>query len=373
MISVTKNSELISLTQLTPSNCIEKMGSKSLQNVLKNHVGTIGLTLAAIQLFQQGSLPDPLVGENACHIRAAQYAALAGDGKIMRELEEVALKLEDVFARCSKLKLGGKGEASLIEVLQKNDLDLQIPSIICPIVLGHILTISKQTDLSIKKDAGSDLPKVSLLEGNDPKKLEGFTQKSAKQLIKNARQSLAEASIQYLCNEADLLQMRGPEHVLTDSLGLQTAPLLQAMQILLASMKVHRTTIVLKNRIIDAEAKEKGQVTLLFAPDGRERCYQVVKVPQEEGLPAFVIKAVSISSRSRSPEELEAELIDVGIETIILANAAAHPQYGGKSKNQQPPPSVELTALKELAIKRGLCEQNQDLCRIYHVYGSFLK
>lgn len=370
MNSVTNSSDLMSLTKLTPSNCTEKMSNKKLQNVLKNHLSTMRISLAAIKLFQQGIMPHPLVGENACQIRAAIYTALAGSEQSMRDLAVVEHKLEDLIARISMLNLVGKQEVSLIEVLQENDLDLQVPSIVCPIVLGHILTVSKQSDLSIKKAAGSDLPDVSIIEANDPKKLEGFSPSLAKVLIKNARQSLSELSIQYLRDEAARVGMEGPQDVITDSIKLQTAPLLPGMQILLASMKMHRTAIVLNNRIIDAEGVEKGQVNLLFTPDGRS--YQVVKAPQQEELerPAVIIEAVSISNTPRAAEELEAELIEVGIEPIILANCAAHPQFGGMSKNIEPPPSDERSALKVIAVKRGLCQQNPNLCRILHIFAG---
>lgn len=375
MITTTNSRESISLNELIPakSNYGQKIDKKSLQTVIRTHIGVIGLTIAAIKSFQQGDIPDPLVGENACQIRAAYYSAQAADASVMSALSEICPKLEGLIERISKVKLPvGKEVASMDEIIQENDLDVKVPPAVAPIVFGHILTISKESDLSIRKESEASLPKLALKEGNDPKKLKGLSTGAARELIKHARRSLSEWSVQYLQDEAERYCMKGPEGILTDSMGLKSAPASPGMEILLTSMKVHRTAIVLKNRIIDSDGNVRGQVTLLCKPDGKNRSYQVVKVPKEEDLncPGMIIEAVTISSKQRTEEELAAEIIEVGIEPIIYANFAAHPQYGGGCKTVEPPKCEERERWLQVAREKGLCAENPDLCRMYHIYAA---
>lgn len=358
--------DLMSLTKLTPSNCTEMQNVKSLRNVLKNHLSTLKLTAEALRLFLEGNMPDPLVGENACQIRTAIYTHLAQDPKAMQQLAGVAEKVEALIERLSLLEV--KRGASLVELLQENEADLQVPSMVCPIVLGHILTISKESALTIKKNGG--LPSVSLIEGNKPQKMGGISASVAKVLIKNARQALSEMSIQYLRDEASSLAIEGPCNVITDQNRLHTTPLLPGMKILLESMNARGTPILLKNRIIDPEGSERGVVTLLSR--GGERGFQDMQepLPEDRDCAAMIIEAVSISSKMRTPQELKKEMIAEGLERIILANSAAHPQYGGVSKEIEPPQTEEREALKAVALEKGLCEKNPDLCQIYHIFAG---
>ncbi|MBS0629385.1 MAG: hypothetical protein JSS30_04070 [Verrucomicrobia bacterium] len=358
MMKTTYDPGPISIKQLVPNSASygENKNKKALQTVIKNHVGVIALSIAAIQAFIRGDMPDPLVGENACQIRAAYYCAQATDSEKMESLKEICPKLEDLMARVSKLKMPEM--ASVDQVIEENDLDLSLPPVVAPIVFGHILTVSKQSELSIQK---KDL---SLKEECDPKKLEAVSNGYARDLIKHSRRSLSAWSVQYLRDEAARLNMPGPENVLTDHMGLQTAPAMPGMKVLCAAMKANGIMIVLKNRIIDEEGKDGGQITLHYSPD-----YQVVTPrPQDVGRPAMIIEAVSISSRAA--EQLEKEIIAEGIESIILANFAAHPQYGGSCKLSEPKADGERERWHEIAKRRGLCAANPDLCRMYHIYAG---
>jgi len=364
MIKTTHDTEPISIKDLVPNaeNYAKKVDKKTLQMVLKNHLGVIGLSLAAIRAFVQGDMTDPLVGENACQIRAAYYCAQAADPKKMQALSEICPKLEDLMERISKVKLPDKGE-TWDEVLKQNDLDPKIPSIVSPILYGHILTISKNSELTIQKK------QLALKEECDPKKLDGVSNGSARELIKHARRSLSAWSVQYLRDEAARLGLEGPQNVLTDNMGLQTAPATPGMKVLLAGMKANGLMIVLKNRIRDEEGSERGQVTLHYSPEGNERSYQVIKPSQEDiGRPAMIIEAVSISTRT--PEELESEMIAEGLEPMLWANFAAHPQYGGGCKLIEPDPYEERERWHEYARQRGLCAANPDLCRMYHIFAG---
>lgn len=370
----------ISIAQLMPINCTEKMDGKGVKNKLSNYSGLMGLTHTAISAFLNGDLPDPLVGENACQIRAALYTDLAQDQEIVIELKKVCEMLEKNSGPLAKAVVG-KTRSSLMDVLGENHLDLCIPqgigSIVCSILFGHILTVTKVSLLTIEK------VEVSLKESNDPKLLKGISTGFAKDLIKESRKSLADRSIKYLRSEACLLPM-SPKiksliaimetEVLSDPLGLQTAPLLAGMQIILASMKKHHTPIVLKDRMIDVEGIDAGTVSMVFEPTGKDGEYEAVEnlSAVKKDRAGVIVEAVSISEKPCDNKQLATSIIKIGIETIILANCAAHPQYGGSNKGVEPPQTEEREALKEIALQEGLCDRNPKLCRIYHIYGRHL-
>ncbi|HEY5260335.1 MAG TPA: hypothetical protein VIJ46_06775 [Rhabdochlamydiaceae bacterium] len=380
-ITPVKTSDSISLAQLMLKNCEEKMESKAAKGVLTNYRGLMGLARAALSAFLAGDLPDPLVGENACQIRAALYAHIIQDGEMMTDLKKVCALIEKNHGSLEHIKLPeGKARYSVMDVLQSQQLDLCVPlrmsSVIGPILFGHILTVTKLSDLKIEK------AEVSLKESNDPKLLQGLSVGFAKDIIREGRKVLSNCSIQYLRNEVRLLPMSSrietlcthmEKDVLSDPLGLQTAPLLPGMEILLASMKSHHTPIVLRDRMIDGEGKEIGKVELLFAPTGKEGKYEAIKdlagVDRERG--AFVIEAVAISDKPPDCKQLASSLVEIGIETIILANSAAHPQYGGANKTVEFQ-TAEREALKERALKLGLCASNPELCRIYHIFAGMV-
>jgi hypothetical protein len=357
-------SDMISLTQLTPSNCIEKHPVKQLQIILKNHLCILQLTSDALRRFQAGIMPDPLVGENACQIRTSLYTRLAKDPIAMTKLEAVALQVDEVRNRLLQVDISKGKNSSFMELLEKNGADLQVPSIVCPIVFGHMLTISKKSDLSIKKEGG--VPKICLAEEIDPATLQMGSVHAGQAMIKKARQTLSELSITHLQQEAALLRIEGPKDVLIDRCRLSSTPMLPGMQILLSSIKAHRTPIVLKNRMIDAAGIVTGAVILVAQADQRGRLQIVETV--DPNCPAMIIEAACISGKPRTDDALKAEMMAIGIESIILANSAAHPQYGGMSKGIEPPRSEEREALKALAFEKGLCEANPDLCQIFHVF-----
>lgn len=354
----------ISIYKLIPGGETQ-VNKKSLQGAIKKHIGVISLAITAINAFIRGETLDPLVGENACQIRAAYYCAQAADPKVIKSLAEVTLKLEDLKGRISAVKLqGDKVNTSWDEIAKENGLDIEVPSVVAPIVHGYILTITKDSKLSIEKK------ELNLVEANDPKKLEGIG--GARDVIKHARRQLSARSVCYLQEEAERLGIPGPEAILEDSMGLKTAPASPGMEILLTSMKVNGTIIALKNRLRDEEGQERGQVTLLYRPDGEKRCYQVIEDPQsvDRNCTAMVIEAVSISANPRSEEELKEEIVQLGIEPIIYANFAAHPQYGGMCKAIPPPPNEEREKWLKVALEKGLCAANPEVCRMYHIYAA---
>ncbi len=383
-------SGLISLAQLVDLNCEEPMESKSIKSQLSNYIGIVGLTHSAVTLFLNGNMPDPLVGENACQIRATMYCHLSDDLASIQELKKLSLMLASSPMVATTINVAGiplpkDKRSSLSEVLKSAQMDVFIPSemsqILRPILLGHVLTVSKVSVLSINKSS------VSLQESNDSKLLAGLSSSFAKDLIKESRKALSNISISYLRSEASLLPMTQERDilssmmepapkgaVLSDPLGLQTAPLLVGMKILLASMKVHNTAIILKDRLLDTMEQEKGTATLIFEPTGQDGSYEVVKDLKgvDKKKPAFIIEAVAITDKSADVDELASSLATIGIEKIILANCAAHPQYGGKNKTVEPPRTDEREDLKDLAMKLGLCDLRPELCRIYHIFSGMI-
>jgi hypothetical protein len=378
-MSIIQN-DSISLAQLMLVNCTEKMADKAVKTLLSNYSGLMGYTQVALRAFLMGDLPDPLVGENACQIRAVLYSHLSQDHEIVPEIEKVCEMIEKNSGPLAKVVVG-KTRLSLMDVLEANQLNICVPnrisSTVCSILYGHILTVTKTSILSIK-----DID-VSLMESNDIKLLAGVTKTFARDLIKESRRSLASYSINYLRSEVRSLPMSPKtEHlievmerdVLSDPLGLQTAPLLPGMQILLASMKRRNISIVLRDHMRDRSNKEMRTVVLLFNPTGQDGRYEAVEnlgaVNKDQS--GFVVEAVAISDESRDNKQLASSLITVGIETIILANCAAHPQYGGGNKGVEPLLTEERECLKERAVKQGLCATNPELCRIYHIFAGLL-
>lgn len=363
---------------------------KALQNRLDNYKGVVILAKEAIESYLKGVYPDPLVGENACQIRAVLYCQLAQDPTSIKDLTETVCKLDKMIGEgkdkgtLDSIKLPKKKQ-SLSEVLEENKADIDIPETlkdkICWILYGHILTVTKDSKIDIDKNS------LSLIEALDYKKLPSKVSSSfSKQLIKDSRKKISALSIEYLKKELESLPADDmtsnlltvvKEQVLVDDLEIQTVPMLPATMILLQALKAHNISIILRNRVIEnGNEKDAKSIRILYSPTGKDKQYEVVKDLSsiDKARPVVVLEAVSLTDKPSDLKTIEASIHKIGVETILLAACAAHNQYGGTHKSMVPTPIKEIdeirTSLTDLANKEGLSKENSEVCRIYHIYAG---
>ena len=378
-----------SVFNLTQLDMLFNKDFKQIKTAIKNFKLLIELTLDSIRDFQEGNYEnfDPLVGDNACQIRAILYWEIASINNIQSELKNWSIHLRYVSESLNSLKVDEEHSISLFNFFEMNKIDHKVHEIVYLILLGYILTLSKKTLFGLEKNSNTGKIEFIGKERNDVSSIQNILSKIqndvsksfCENLIKNAKKELSVLSINFVkqklffmkpTHEKLRLEKMLNENVLIDSRGLHHAPFLPAMEILLEYMLKQQIPIVLKIKMIHADnAKEKGVFSILYTVCPTNNIFVPITSRDKKNnqQPAFIIEALSISNRFPSQEHLLQELAKKSIVEIILSNFAAHNQYGGNHKHINIPDSRRDT-LKLKAEKEGFCIINPELSRIYHIY-----
>ncbi|MBS3904166.1 MAG: hypothetical protein KGZ39_02440 [Simkania sp.] len=382
-------SSLVPMLELYPLNPTINVQKKHFKDVLSNYERIVGIVLVAIREFKDGGRIDPVVGENACQIRASMYSDITNRKDIQEELERWILLLTTTMDKLRSLRLPDAQMMSLEQVLRENAVPMEVPKYVLLIAYGYILTLGKT--YQIKQEITSGKLQVNIEEKIDQGVLKAKLAEIkdggaslAKDLVKLARKRLSESSIDYVKELLSQLVESGEterlreelkeEAILSDSLGLRSMRCLPCMEVLLTNLLRKSTPLIINVTAMGMKNEGiLGGVSILYV--ARDAMFVPLTLvepihPELLASSAFVIDAFSVGYEADSLEALRKDIIQRDVTDIILANFAAHPQYGGQNKHVEPPEDPKRESLKTKALQIGLCETNPRLVRIWHIYAG---
>lgn len=285
----------------------------------------------ALKAFIQGEYEkfDGLVGDTACHMRAAKICDLA---------EQPSTEPWSDFD-C----------AFLVNSYFLNGTKRLMPQ-------GHTFQESTDDALGMKQFGISSKNKTS-------------------EIRTHAQKVLSQSSVEYVQAQAKpaLLPFVSGSFELQDDRGRSLIPCYFSMKILLKKPRY----ILLKCKQVGKEVSDEAKI--LYAPRFQRRSpYIPIPIsPDMAKIPAMVIEGYCFASAGTGGTSLEDRIKRIPLKTILLANAAQHAQYAGGYKYQSIPfpPNEEkqqrkFIAMQQAAEELGCSQTNPTLFCVDHVFCS---
>ncbi len=282
---------------------------------------------------------DALVRDTSCQLRVMEIMRLVGATDLSAEIEEVQ-------AACTGLR-------------EANGPDVHISQEIELLVLSHLLSVTRNVNKS-----GLETTKPGQLKQVGPK----VSRKHAEAIVEQAQERLAEISVERLV--ARMPRLQGQQRVCDCGVlpnkqprKRQVLPCLPSVRALLEDQNPIELRIHL---LMDIESPAIGRLRLFYISEDHE----LVSTREPHKGPSVVWEGRCVRL---SHEGLEADLGKHSLSKVLLANAAAHPQYAGKQRYALVPDQEEAEEVKELtewALTNGCCKDNPSLFQLTHIYPS---
>jgi hypothetical protein len=319
---------------------------------------------------------DPLVGENACQIRAVQLATIISRCSfdldrlsccVSRSLE----KMDELLSRLSKVN---KKQVSLDFFLKNESFDFEISADEFFLIISYILT---KTKVSKSFDVSRPLVKNERTDEKKIKDLSNVGSLFAKKFIDHLREQMAALSVSFVQEIAVHLHQSDAalvsDELVMDHGRLQTIPCYGSMRVILKHAKQAEIPIIM---LADQKAKDRNyevvkQAALCFYPS--EKGYQMVDL---SGLdlhsPALVIMGSTCRDHDELPvyEQWIQELTGQCPTELLLSYAAAHRQYLNEEKDHLVE-SLDHPCYqrhKEAASRLGCSLENPSLFFLTHAF-----
>lgn len=379
-------------------------GDRPVQESVDRFRSILALAQEALEAFKNLQLNhfDPLVGDNACQLRAYMFIKLINEPSfreelfrtldVIREVKSVLDVQRDLQMKKPMVQILEEKKAlkatTLDQYLSDLGLNKPIARLASLVTYSYFLTITKSSDVQFEIDETVSKLRVVIRENADKNisKIRpdlGITSKSDKKLKMIAKKALSQLSVSFIQEEAHrvdtkdgLLNKLSNEYVKIDEYGMQHSPCLAGMKVLLHNALSDQTFIFLKiQRINEDTGLEIDQCNLLYRPN-TTRCRYELVLSSEKDLPAnacYVIRAVSIRPENETLPKIDfiKDLEAKNLTDFIIAFCACHPPYGGALKDcELPYPDEERKQLQQIALEEGFCQENPQRCSLLHVYAG---
>jgi len=326
---------------------------------------------------EEFSLFDPLVGENACQIRALKNALVFNtspiDKSLLPRIREIKNKLDLISYNVQDLVDEG---ISLKGLLESEDANISLNYNELYLATSYFLTIVK-----VDRPSKSDLPYIKN-EYTDPKKLKelgNIGTMFAESLIKNLRITLSQMSCQFVQTLADILPL--PQQI-QDAVSdkymiihrrLQCLPCYwTTLLLMLEALKSEIPIVVIGHQMAEEkDAKIQDETTIFFEATA-QGYIETSKDSFDPNQPALILLGSSYGKSQDMPkiETWRKELVKHGPMDLVLAYAAIHRQYPDESKD----PLVEqiddkrFDHCKKQAEEWGCSVENPSLFFLSHAF-----
>lgn len=332
------------LSELLPYNAAEKTGERLIDG-LREYLLLLTMAEDAMQSLQKGEFYffDPLVGENACQIRAVKIALILQESavEVERILNAISSSREKIreFLKSGAAFLDEK--MSLEDFLHKEEVDLPVTDDELFLIKSFILTKTKIVRPFFK----SDRPLVENAY-TDSKKIKETGEVGSSfscELVKSLRKRLSARSasfVQELAGKLDIVDTSSElvtEEFSTVHNGLKCLPYYWATRVLMLQALKYQIPIAMVARQLardkEYQVVENAMIYFKPTPNGYR------EVPMDE-LDPEKAAMVLIGSTCRDSSELPSldvwrkELLEQSPIDLVLAYAAAHRQYPDESKDQ---------------------------------------
>lgn len=336
---------------------------------------------------------NALVADTSCQIRASKQQKLALQASDLRKSLEAEIKKTHAVMIC------------LEEALKKEEVPTNSP-LICEylgkvvfacdnlnitkdmqfLVLSHLLTLTRDAQNPLKTCEGN----LNSLLG----KAHELPLDRCVKIVRYAKSQLSVRSVEYVREIARTIpKAQGDSKALVDALSkgnikeyvnLQISPCLFNLQTILCNVRQTKSLLLLKVHRYNSlgQKLDRGVLMVGCVVSNDGITFQRLKPSTLNG-PAIVIEGLSKTAKPLCKKGYSDALLGEKdalasaphsrVIQIILANAAAHPQYAGeKLRGVKPKVAGHLAeladAMEKVANLQGFCDNNPTLFSIKHIY-----
>lgn len=367
------------LSHLLPYDPVVKTGIR-LKDGLKEYILLLTALEHAMKSLQTGSLKDfdPLVGENACQIRALKLALIID--KFPIQIEELLNKTyhsrEKSYALYNSISKTNRNNLSLKDIIDNEKIEIELTHNEFFLVKCFLLTKVKtvkpfKIDSPLVKNEYTDTKKI--------KEIGNVGSMFADNLVKILREKVATSSVafvQQLANsfpfQEGIIQMVSSKYSIKHK-GLECLPCFWTTWILMQQAQINKTPIALK---VQQRAKDRNyevihEITIFFkaSSDGYvETDYSAF----DYNSAALVLFGSSCRESNAFPDKevWRQELLECNPIDLILAYAATHRQYPDETKNHLifDIQDKNYDYYKQKAQEWGCCLENPSRFFLAHAY-----
>lgn len=334
------------LALILPYDPAIKIG-KRLKDGLKEYLFLVMATEEAMNALKESEfyLFDPLVGENACQIRAVKLAKIFSEGAY--DPETVLDAILRVKNRLNELledaKLSQVEEISLKDLIEKENLAVTLNYREAFLIKSYILSKVKVSRPSKNENP---LVKNEYTDAKKIKELNGVGTMFAENLVKHLRERVALHSVAFVQQIAPGRDEMVSEKFMFSHRGLHCLPCFWMSRTLMHHALSCQIPIVL---VAEQKAKNRNfetiqKIAIAYKPTS-EGYVEVPLSSLDENVPALFLLGSTCKDFEELPDQetWKKELVEKCPIDLILAYAATHRQY--------PDPSVEGDLLEKVNDK----------------------
>ncbi len=314
---------------------------------------------------------DPIVGENACQIRALFAICASLEPELKKELsilsDYLQKKLMIVNVHQNKTQLATKG--TLLEQLEALQLSISVSETVDYLCRSHFLTIGKSFCMNRNGNECSKIIYQDIKNRLSTKMESDLLEK----MVKIAQEKIACDSIKFLQSEAVKLDIKtylddGAIRVIDHmEKQLHSSCALFNLKAVLLRVKEMNVPILVKEYKDRKELKKSTPVGIYFCSDQRV----------EKGLDKEqqILVVECFFPEGYEKETLAKSILENGLDTLILANAACTPQYSADDDIS----CLELEAQEEILKYRSLGKElgcdtaSPVIFKVAHVHAATVK
>jgi len=317
---------------------------------------------------------DPLVGENACQIRALKLAVVLREKEF--DLPFLLSQVQGIKDRLNELKYTAQSDLSLQDVIEQHSLELYLNDSELYLLRAYLLSRVKMIRSSplthpLLKNEYTDTKKI--------KEIGSVGSQFADDLVEKLRQDLSQSSVRFVQKAAEKLLVPDTSlHMISDDFlvvhrGLHCIPCYWMTKILMYLAQAKEMPIVL---LAEQVAKDQGHRVIeriaLFFEKTKEGYRVTTQESYDTDLPVLIFHGKSCRDTREFPskEQWTEELLAYNPIDLLLAYAAAHRQYPDESKDMLVSAHLddEYTYHKETSNKWGCSLDNASLFFLSHAY-----
>jgi hypothetical protein len=313
------------LSSLLPYDPASKLQNRLIPS-LQEYLVLLTATEEAMQSLQEGMLSafDPLVGENACQIRAVKLALAISHCSF--DVERLLNAISNAKNRIEKLLQTDLSHPNFQELITQEGLEIPLLPEEHFLIISYILT-------KTKVDRTEDLKPLVMNEKTDYKKIKDFGSVGslfAKLLVNSLRKKLASNSVKF----TQSLSEENLDQWIQSHNNLNCLPCFLTTKTVIDHAVKNNIPILL---IADQKAKDHDyktidQIKLYFKPSDQR--YKIVsKEELDLEKPALILHGSTCREKAKLPNRGEwiSELSNFCPRDLLLAYAAAHRQYPDES------------------------------------------
>ncbi|NGX56363.1 MAG: hypothetical protein K1060chlam5_00601 [Candidatus Anoxychlamydiales bacterium] len=393
------------LSYLLPYDCSNKI-KLDLKKGLEEYQLLLTLLELTIKDYKNKNLEkfDPIVGENACQIRAVKIALFLKNNQVdFSNVESKINKAKEVIERLLTAKTITsliQSKISLKDLLERENLNINLSSDELYLLKSYILTLTKESQPSektfyIQKKLFLEKKDISSQENNifsdlqrekaNPKILKNYgniTSKFSEKLFRRIRKLLSKESVNFLTKIAlnkSSLQNVLKEEFVTRHLNCYSLPMFWSYKALIQVLEEEDIPIIVHAKFIDKDKEDfqiKDEKFLLYENDNDFKIHSYkknLKDISDIDEPKIIIQGIVYDSFEENFQNNWLNSIkSFFLKHLILAGAADHRQYPDENNDYliNSLNDKEYEKYKGLADKKGFSLKNPSTFFIQHVYVS---